>query len=308
MIQSRSIANTKGVGDFSGDFLKVRDFLRSLQQNQYYPMSYPWGRWEWMFSLPYFDTTYIDKIRIWEEEGTIVALATYESSFGEGYYVNHPSYSHLKHEVASYIVKEYTVNGKVRILIPDQDSLMQTLIRKHGLTPTDHHEYDAVIDLETATLDYPLPIGFSVVSLAEDNDMMKYHRVLWNGFNHQGEDENLEVEIAQRRVSLSGPDVNLHHNIAVKSPNGAFVSYCGIWHKDNDFCALVEPVATDPAYRKMGLGKAAVLESLRRVKAAGAKCAVVGSSQVFYYRIGFNPKECATWWESNLDQNPEIRE
>jgi len=304
MIQAMTLKGTSGVGDFSGDFLRVRDFLRSFQQQQYVPMTYPWGRWEWMFSLHYFDTTYIDKIRIWEDEGKIIALATYESNFGEGYYVVHPEYSNLKKEIADYLVKEYSVNSKVRILIPDQDHLMQQLVRKQGLFPTDHHEYDAVIDLQETSLDYSLPNGYRVVSLAEDNDIMKYHRVLWNGFNHKGEEENLEMEIPQRRISLSGPDVNLDHNIAVKAPNEAFVSYCGIWHKKGDYCALIEPVATDPDYRKMGLGKAAVLEALRRVKNEGAKFAVVGSSQVFYYRIGFNPKECATWWELNMsDQN-----
>ncbi len=175
MIQAVTLKGTSGVGDFSGDFLRVRDFLRSFQQQQYVPMTYPWGRWEWMFSLPYFDTTYIDKIRIWVEGETILALATYESSFGEGYYVVHPNYSYLKEEIAHYLVKEYAVNGKVRILIPDQDHWMQQLVRKQGLLPTDHHEYDAVIDLQETSLDYSLPNGYRVVSLAEDNEIGRAH-------------------------------------------------------------------------------------------------------------------------------------
>lgn len=58
--------------------------------------------------------------------------------------------------------------------------------------------------------------------------------------------------------------------------------------------AVIEPVATDPDYRKMGLGKAAVSEEIRRVGELGAKIALVGSSQQFYYSIGLRPFSTAT--------------
>jgi predicted N-acetyltransferase YhbS len=51
----------------------------------------------------------------------------------------------------------------------------------------------------------------------------------------------------------------------------------------------------------MGLGRAAVLEGLRRCAKLGAKRAFVGSSQQFYYNIGFRPYTSNTWWERKLD-------
>lgn len=47
---------------------------------------------------------------------------------------------------------------------------------------------------------------------------------------------------------------------------------------------------------RMGLGRAAVLEALRRCAALGAKHAYVGSSQQFYYNIGFKPSTSSTFW------------
>jgi predicted N-acetyltransferase YhbS len=47
------------------------------------------------------------------------------------------------------------------------------------------------------------------------------------------------------------------------------------------------PVATDPQYRRMGLGRAAVLEGVRRCAALGARRAYVGSDQAFYQALGF---------------------
>jgi predicted N-acetyltransferase YhbS len=55
-------------------------------------------------------------------------------------------------------------------------------------------------------------------------------------------------------------------------------------------------VATDPAYRRIGLGRAAVLEAIKRCGKLGAKRAFVGSSQQFYYSIGFRPYATSTWW------------
>jgi len=70
-----------------------------------------------------------------------------------------------------------------------------------------------------------------------------------------------------------------------------------MWYRPGDFYCYVEPVATDPDYRKIGLGKAAVLEAARRCGKLGAKQAVVGSNQQFYYNIGFYPVYTMTYWE-----------
>lgn len=51
----------------------------------------------------------------------------------------------------------------------------------------------------------------------------------------------------------------------------------------------------------MGLGKAAVLESMRRAAALGADTAWVGSDQEFYKAIGFEPMYAAYPWVKVLD-------
>ncbi|OZV13934.1 hypothetical protein CIW83_00390 [Tissierella sp. P1] len=69
------------------------------------------------------------------------------------------------------------------------------------------------------------------------------------------------------------PNVDLNLKVAVVAPDGNFVSYCGMWYDPEVGYAVVEPVATDPDYRRMGLGKAAVLEGIKRVGKLGAKTA-----------------------------------
>ena len=54
--------------------------------------------------------------------------------------------------------------------------------------------------------------------------------------------------------------------------------------------AYVEPVCVIPAYRKMGLGKAAVYQAINHARVLGAKRAIVISDQEFYKRLGFVKK------------------
>lgn len=120
---------------------------------------------------------------------------------------------------------------------------------------------------------------------------------MWRGFDHEGEPTQDEEDIQWRKAMLSSPHINPELIIAIVAPNGNYASHCGLWHSPGDNYAYVEPVATDPEYRKMGLGKAAVYESILRAKYLGAKEAYVVSSQQFYNNIGFKPLTTETWWE-----------
>jgi len=296
MIAMHHFTGNHGWGDFSASFLEVRDFLAGLEKDSYVILPFPWGRWEWMFSLEYLDGRFLDRIAIWKDDNVIVGLITYESNFGDAYYVLAPGYESLKPEVLGYARAEFVHEDKFRILIPDDDQEMQRLATFNGLHASKDKEAMSGFDADFP-LDYSLPEGYSIVSLEDEYDLEKYNSVLWQGFNH-GSDVPMDAKtLESRRKSLSGPDVVPGRNIAVRNTKGEFVSYCGTWYKDFTTSLLVEPVATIPAYRKLGLGKACVLEALSRGFRAGAKHALVGSDQAFYYRIGFYPVLACTWWQ-----------
>lgn len=113
------------------------------------------------------------------------------------------------------------------------------------------------------------------------------------------EDEDRVVGVAtfDMQLGMKRSNVDLNLKVAVVGPGGHFVSYCGMWYDEKAGFAVIEPVATDPEYRRMGLGKAAVLEGIRRVGALGAKNILVGSSQQFYYSIGMRPFATASVWK-----------
>ena len=121
----------------------------------------------------------------------------------------------------------------------------------------------------------PVPAGFRIASLADDDDFQKLHPLLWRGFNHEGEPP--PGARADREFMQSAPNFRKDLNVVIVAPDGGFASYCGMWYEPCHRIAYVEPVATDPDYRRLGLGEAAVLEAVRRCGRAGTTVAFVGT-------------------------------
>ena len=107
-------------------------------------------------------------------------------------------------------------------------------------------------------------------------DILKFNRVLWRGFNHEGEPPTTPEDLADRRKSLSGPHLDLRLCIVVVSPDGEYASYCGMWYDSDTEYALVEPVATDPAYRKNGSGESSSIGRHPALRASRCQTSLCG--------------------------------
>ena len=280
------------VPPFGEDYTALREFLLRLDD-----CNYTFGRWDWMITHSCLDTGGLPKIGLWTDSGRVVAAATYDCALGRAFLPMLPEYGHLREEMLWYAQTALGKDGQFAVLIRDGDAPMQSAAMHCGYRATQDREFDAVFDLQSGDFTYTLPDGFRITSMQETYDLYQYGQVLWKGFNHEANGEGAFVYDEHFTGEFERPNVNLDLKIAVVAPNGDFVSYCGMWQDDACKSALVEPVATDPAYRKLGLGRAAVLEALRRCAALGATRAFVGSSQQFYYNIGFRPHACSTWWE-----------
>jgi mycothiol synthase len=59
------------------------------------------------------------------------------------------------------------------------------------------------------------------------------------------------------------------------APDGAIAAFCTVWFDDVTRSAYLEPVATVPAHRRRGLGRAVATEGLRQARRLGADLALV---------------------------------
>lgn len=279
---------------YSEDFNKVCEFLVRINSKKVVTPNYLWARWEWQFG-PYMNMENLSKIGIAEDNGVIVGLATYESDIGEAFFCIDERYGDLKPQLIDYALHNLSNNGEIGIMLPDGDLEYQRAAVKQGFIPTKNKSEVAMMDI--MNLSYNLPGGYKIMSFDDgDFDVDRYFNAIWRGFNNQRPRNEREIEAMEKREGFDAPHLNLNLRILVVAPNGDYASHCGMWYLPGSDYAYVEPVFTLPEYRKIGLGKAAVFEGVKRCGELGAKCAYVISSQQFYYNIGFYPVHNETVW------------
>lgn len=292
------------------DYWRIADFLNEHYQPSNQDGNWIEPAWEYMHGHPNLDAASLDKIGIWEEAGGIVAVAHYEWHLPEAFFEFHPAYRHLRQEMLDYAEENlfgYSRKDGRRFLkayVNDNDMEFISLVTGRG------YEKEAGEARPMAEFEVPdpyppiiLPEGFHLKSLAEDCDWAKVHRALWRGFDHPGEPPAGEEELESRRKMFDTPNGRRDLKIVVEAPDGNFAAFCGMFYQPTHRFAYVEPVATDPDYRRLGLGKAAVLEGIRRCAELGATTAYVGSDQPFYLALGFKVIYTTECWVKYFDQS-----
>jgi len=294
MINFRQYQYTNNL--FEGDFLLVRDFLIMLN-NPIYSV----GWWDCKITGS-SDISYLGKFGLWFEDNQLVALAwTEDSGLGTGLLCVKDDKRFLITEMVDYAQKHLHDNGRLSLLVPDLDKEYQDAVANAGFLLTQERDTESIIVINQNNLNYNLPDGFHIASMADDYNAVQYERIMRRGFTENRDERILTpIEISSIDRKFKRPFINLDLQVAITAPDKSFAAFCGIWHTKESPMVCIEPVVTDPDYQKMGLGKAVVYEALSRCAKLGATSAVVYSSIQFYFNIGFRPNSTSTWWKKVL--------
>lgn len=282
-------------GRFSDDYFKIFAFLKRLNEGELRNPQFVWGRWDWFISRPSDSEELKRDIGIWEDNKAIVALATFEDCENQIYISIDENYIFLYEEIIDYCFKTFLKNNELKIFVNDNDQLLIDILKQKGFNPSSEKEYIAKIAFNQP-FKVDLAENYQVFSMQTEFDIFQYNRVMWKGFNHEGEPGVTEDDLFFRRSCLSSPNLDKRLIIFAKDYLGNYLSHAGIWFKPNDFVAYIEPVATVKEARKKGLAKACIYFGLNEAYKLGARKAIVGSNQEFYKKIGFKNHSTYTSW------------
>ena len=289
--------------DYSIDFEKVGQFL--IDQFQLTPSSssshvnWPQPRWEYMHFHPLIRGVDRSTIGVWESDGEIAAVAHLAHPGSPVYFQIRKGAETLKPELIKYANEQLlgrTVQNGERpgFYINSEDDDFSKLAAESGFSPSGDREPMSTVVADHVSSSSPLPEGFKFTSLNESNCLTRVHRLLYRGFDNG--DEPQDDGIADRKFMQTAPNFRPELNVIAIAPNGDWASYAGIWFDPVNRIGYVEPVATDPEYRLRGIGKATVIESIRRVKLLGATHILVGSTLPIYKSIGFRETYALERW------------
>jgi len=270
------------------DFDKVNKYLTDVFNietlNGYLLPQY----FEYAHTHPLFTFKLAHKFGLWEHEDELIGIACYDMYPGECFISVKSGFYSLLPEMISYS-EEYLSeksNGKTSLAISiiGKEIEKKELLEKSGYKKI-HSETVSVFSYENPLPNQSLPEGFSVISLEDENDFKKINDCLWYGFDH-GPEPDPDDDIDCRILMQSGPNFRKDLTTIIKAPNGEYACYAGMWIDRQNNYAYLEPLATVPKYRRMGLATLAVVEAIKKTKRLGAKYCFGGTGE-FYSSIGF---------------------
>ena len=285
-----------------GDFSKVSQFLHDEYNKQKYKV-FPQPMLEYAQTHPCFDYQLAHRCKIWEEDGKIVGFVCFECNIGDVYLLADENHSYLYDEMLQYAEENLsgvTAEGAHYVIIAwdKADDKMSNLLAKRGYQNR-RIEPNLIYDYSKGFEHKPLPEGYELITLEDENDFNKIDKCLWLGFDHGTEEEyeeqRQEKDIDARATMQTGPNFMKELSFVVKSLNGDYVCFASMWLDGDNNYAYLEPLATVPSHRGKGLATITLMEAMKATLKYGAKYCIGGSID-FYKDIGFEKLGDTVYW------------
>lgn len=143
-----------------------------------------------------------------------------------------------------------------------------------------------------------LPAGFTVRPLAGEAEASAYVAL------HQAAFQSKSMTADWRKRTLEHPAYRPELDLVVEAPNGELAAFCIGWFTAQGFdgqpAEQIEPLGVAEQYHRHGLGRAILLEGIRRLQAVGAENVYVetdnyrDAAMALYEGVGFRVhKRCA---------------
>jgi ribosomal protein S18 acetylase RimI-like enzyme len=151
----------------------------------------------------------------------------------------------------------------------EDDAWRQSLLERRGYHRGAMYYHHLYRSLEDALPEAPLPAGFAARCVTGEGE----HRA--RAACHRSAFHPSRVTDAHylRLMRLPGYDREL--DVVVTAPGGQVASFALAWADPVNRVAEFEPVGTHADFRRRGLGKAALAEGMRRMRARGMRAAFV---------------------------------
>ncbi len=241
---------------------------------------------EYAHTHPNFNKNLTHRMTVWEDNGRIVAFCGYEMDIGEAFLITGEKYDYLLPEMLKQAEAELSAEKDgVRLLevcITDTQINHIDLLSQNGYVKV-FTEPIRIFSYKNGFQEHTLPDGFSCVSLENGIDLRKLNRCTWRGFNHGDE---VEYDIDEIRHMANGPHYRSDLGRIIVAPDGEYACYAGMWIDETNKYAYLEPLCTQPEYRRRGLARYALIDAMKQTCSLGAEYCFGGVPE-FYTAIGF---------------------
>jgi ribosomal protein S18 acetylase RimI-like enzyme len=263
------------------DLEKMRQLLiegRRANNGTYYVHA---GDLNWWLFYPPQKFSFSDNIYLWDEGGEVNGWALFSEGDRTVDVFFHPDLRSTEQaeamctwaeEWAMVKAKGHGHKNIRRMWVFETDEFSTSHLRRRGFA-NDKHKLVYMRQTLSDSIPAPqLPDGYAVRPVAGEAEVHKRAAASHGAFGSRMPFEQYwprYFSFMQSRVYEADRDV-----VAV-APDGRFAAFCIFWLDAVNKVGLFEPVGTHPDFQRQGLGKAVMLEGLRRMKVRGMESAIV---------------------------------
>jgi ribosomal protein S18 acetylase RimI-like enzyme len=282
------------------DFWRIRDFLRQvmllngLRERSWHVARWDYWRWHGVENMgegPLEQTVFL-----WETpEGEIAAVLNPEGR-GDAFLQIHPAQRTLALERAMLDLAEerLSVEGggrrRLGVWAHADDPLRREELLRRGYSQGVEAEAQRRRTLDGEIPVVFLPAGYRLRSLGEEPELPARSWASWRAFHPSAPDSEYEGREWYRNIQRA-PLYRRDLDLVAVAPDGEIAGFCTLWYDDYTRSGSYEPVGVRPEHQRRGLGKALMLEGLRRLQRLGATNAFVSSyepaAHALYASAGF---------------------
>ena len=238
-----------------------------------------------------------DSVFLWLTVENKIAAVLNPEAPGWSFLQVHPDYrsKSLEEEMISVAEIEHACQDskgrrKLTVWTQERDKLRKEVLMDRGYRLGEEVEYQRRRSMEVHVPEASIPEGYVIRSLGGIEELPMRSWASWEAFHPDDDAKNYEGwhwYLNIQKAPLYRRDLDL---IAI-STGGDLASFCTIWYDDFSRMGYFEPVGTVNVHRRKGLGKAVLLEGLKRLKNLGAEMACVSSysepAHALYSSVGF---------------------
>jgi len=238
-------------------------------------------------------------IRVWEDEGRVVAVANPEG--GLNYFLQvHPDHAELEGEMLDWI-EGHAAGKALSVVSLEGNPTREELLNGRGY---ERGKIEGILRIHDPQAPIPvdvLPEDFKIRSVNPDHDFSELAAGVRTVFGH-GEWFNEGVLRKLSRASFYREELDL---VAVDAA-GVIASFCTFRLDAPGRLAELEPMGTLPAYQGLGLAKALICEGLKRLKKYEPRLVYIGgaannpAANRLYESTGFTIRHDYYFWRRIL--------
>ena len=247
-----------------------------------------------------FDDKSTHRIGLWEDNGRLVGISTYEMQLGEVHLHTRPNYEFLLPELLSWAESEMSVEHeglkRLKVWVTDSEVSKIKLLNEKQYSKVGSDTV-TIFDYKDSFLKLSLPSGYKLIS-SNEVDATKLAKCYHEGFNNEGEMTKANIDGILKMNSA--PNVKANLTTVIVAPNGDYASALGMWLDEKNNYAYLEPLATVPEYRRKGLATFALMHAMKRTKEMGATYCFGGGVMNYYPVIGFKTIMQRELWEKKF--------